>query len=785
MKFTLSWLKDHIETNADVKCITDTLINAGIEVEDVYLPKERFNNIVVGYVAGCKKHPNADKLSVCTVDDGSGELKEVVCGAPNVRKELKIVFARIDAIIPFGNFEIKKTILRGVESCGMICSSKELELGGDSEGIMELDTDLPLGENLATALSIDDPVFDVSITPNRGDLFSVRGIARELAVFGIGTLKPLDSISFDEVGAPSLEIEINDEDCPYFTGRFIEDIQMKDSPKWMKNRLNAVGQKSISAVVDITNYVCFDIGRPMHAFDADKINKKLIIKKAKNNESFKALNEETYMLTSDMMVIADKSRTLSIAGIMGGLDSGCISSTKSIFLESAYFNPKNISLTGQKLNLLSESRTRFERGVDPDLVDFGLNYATKLILKYCGGKVYEKRTAGAKPDISKTVSLSSKKLSNYTNGDKDIQSAKKALTRSGFSVLETSDETLKAASPSYRQDITCDVDLIEEVIRFYGYNSVKTTSLPLKNPILKTKDKESISKEALLKGGMCELYTLPFVNKEKSVLFGHGIEVLNPINSDLEILRPSTLISLLNCLKEHENKSISNLAFFEVTHNFQNINGIIRQPLTASGVRSQKTHKRHWKCKERDVDVFDVKADVLNALSLYNIKSYKVINDAPIYYHPSRKGSIAQGNTILAYFGEIHPRILSKWDLKGPVVAFEILLDNIRLNLKKVKESPLFSSYQPVTRDFSFVIDISVSAEAIINTIYKIDPKIVQDVLVFDIYKDSSLPKNKQSLSFCVTLQAQNKTLTENDLNNFQDNVIKKIKTLFDGDLRE
>lgn len=786
MKFTYTWLQEHLDTNFSISEIADALLGLGLEVENIENCGEKFNGFFIGYVEKVETHPNADRLNLCQINDGQG-IYQVVCGAKNVREGLKIAFARPGAIIPSTGQPLKTNTIRGIESQGMICSAEELLLEENSEGILELNIALPVGLSLSAALEEDETIIHVSLTPNRSDCFSVRGIARDLAAAGYGILKPLNFHSIKEEFSCPIKVTLEDEACPYFTGRMITGLKNGPSPLWLKKRLELSGQRSISAVIDITNYICLTLGQPLHAFDASKIHKSLRIGLTIGGEKFLALNEQTYPLSSGMIAVKDHSEIISLAGIMGGKNTGCNNHTTEIFLEAAYFNPSHIAQAGQTLSLLSESRTRFERGIDPKGISKALNWATELILKYCGGSSSSRVTVGKPPVNSQSITLTQEKLTQIS-GDPNIvlEQAKTTLEKLGLEILYQDVDKITVVSPSWRHDLKLDVDLIEEILRIKGYQHIPCLNLPPQSSFTPCKTDRLIRK-TLCQKGLDEIYSWSLTESKLAFPFTteKEINLTAPLTQEMAVLRPSLLIGLLKALSVNQAKSQPNGSFFEIAHTFKNCEKEISEHKSASGVRSQLSGPRNWLCSPRSVDCFDVKSDVIDVLSSLNVKGFQIENCGPSYYHPGRRGTFKQGSKSLAYFGEIHPKILSLFHLIGPVVAFEILLENISPFIGPSKIKPLdLSPFQPVTRDYCFIIPETVEASSIIKTVKKTENTLIKDIQIFDVYDGDRIEKGKKSIALEILLQASDRTLNEEDLKTFSQKIVEAVAKNCQGILR-
>ena len=789
MKFTLSWLKDHLDTTASLTQICDTLVRLGLEVEGIEDPAAKLKGFVVAHVAERDKHPNADRLSLCKIDDGSGKLLQVVCGAPNVRQGLKIAFAREGTVIPITGQTLKKGVIRDVESNGMICSARELLLGEDSDGIMELDDSLKPGQDLAQALGVNDAIIELSITPNRSDCFGIRGIARDLAAAGLGTLKPLTykktTGSFD---SPVSIIIEDSQACPDFQGFYIRGITNGQAPEWARRRLEAVGQRSINAAVDMTNYVTIDLGRPLHVFDAGRIDTTLSVKAAQGTESFAALNDKDYTLSSGMTVITSGDNVVSLGAIMGGRESGASTTTTDLFIESALWDPIRVAHTGRELQILSDARTRFERGVDPRSQEFGLDAAAALILDWCGGQASHRVVATHKngtPAISQpsSIVLTHDRLKSLSGFDVPLTQASDILKSLGFDVTLTSDQ-LTATAPSWRLDIEGSADLIEEVLRIIGYDNIPATPLPQIAAKATLPSKRYVAQRALAARGLNECQTWAFVSEEKANLFGGQAPHLmleNPISVELKVMRPSILPNLIEATLRNHNRDLKNSRLFEVANQFSDKG----QFLMASGLRSHKNHDRHWESTQRDVDAFDAKADALAILTTLGLSesSVQIEQSALNYYHPGRSGTIRQGNRILGYFGEIHPRTLKNMDIDFPVTAFEVFLDLLP-DVKIKKTIATLSNLQSLTKDFAFVVDRNLPADKITTAISKVDRKLISGVQVFDVYAGDKMDSDKKSIAVEVRIEPTEATLTDDEIHGLMNKIIEQVQKATGGVLR-
>lgn len=786
MKFTLSWLKDHLETDADAAEIAAKLTSIGLEVETVEDVGARLKAFVVGHVVSAQKHPNADKLKLCMVDDGSGAPIQVICGAPNAHTGMKGVFARPGTIIPVSGEALKIGTIRGIESRGMLCSARELQLGDEHDGIIELPSDAKIGEPVAKALGLTDPLIDVSLTPNRGDAASVYGIARDLAASGLGNLKDsaLTPVAgkFPSPKSIALNFKSDTADaCPLFAGRLVRNVKNGPSPKWVQERLKAVGLRPISALVDVTNLVSLDRGRPLHVFDADKLRGNLQARLAREGEQLLALDGKTYTLDSQMTVIADDAAARGIAGVMGGEDTGCSDRTTNVFIESAYFDPIRTARTGQKLDVISDARYRFERGVDPEFVVPGLELATKLILEWCGGEASEVVVAGAPPNWRRTINFDPTYVARLGGLEVPMTETISILKRLGFVVA--GGPVLQVIPPSWRSDVHGKADLVEEVVRLYGINHVPSAPLSRANAVAKPtltllQRRTRAVRRMLAARGFNETISFAFIPRADARLFGGGDEareVENPIASDLDALRPSVLPSLLAAAKRNEARGFNDLLLFEIGAQYQSgMPGA--QELVVAGIRVGQG-ARSWTKSAHPSDTFDAKADMLAAIetAMGASMTAPVRLGAPSWYHPGRSGTLELGSKVLAYFGDLHPKILAAFDLKGPVCGFEVLLDALPVAKAKSKARPVFtpSPFQAIERDFAFLVDAKVGADEVLRATKGAERNLIEAVTLFDVYEGKGVPDGKKSLAISVRIQPRDKTFAEAEI----DAIVQKIIT--------
>ncbi|MDA9091948.1 phenylalanine--tRNA ligase subunit beta [Pelagibacteraceae bacterium] len=791
MIITFPWLKEHLNTKANERKILDQLTNIGLEVESVKENSGNLNEFKIAKILKTEKHPNADKLKICDVSLGSGAVVKVVCGASNARDGLVTVYAPPGATIPKSNLKLKVVSIRGVESSGMLCSESELNLSDESHGIIELKSkEKDVGKSYFK--SKGEKVIDISITPNRPDCLGVRGIARDLAASGLGNFLNLKKNSFKQNFKQPIKISISkekDQGCLMFGSCYIKGIKNKESPLWLKEKILALGLKPISAVVDITNYVMFDLNRPLHAYNADKINKELIVRNSKTGESFEALDKKEYKLDNGMCVITDKKGILGLGGIIGGVTTSTEQDTKNILLESAYFLPASIRKSSKKLNIITDAKYRFERGIDPNSIMEGLEIATGLILKICGGSASKFLIAGSNIKKNKVINLDIEKFKDVIGIPISNQEVNKILTSLGCKI-KISKKAIKAEVPSWRPDISQDIDLIEELIRIKGFDKIELIKPE------KSRDKETLnfkqklfhlSQRALASKGYMETVTWSFTDSKIDKEFAKGekeIKIFNPISSDLNVLRRSIFSNLAIHLKKNQDRGNEDLSLFEVGPTFFGKNPGEQQTVVGA-IKSGAVNRKNWLEKLRNVDVFDIKSDTIRTLVELGINENDLyISDkTKNCYHPGRSGAInlkSQNGPYLAYFGELHPAIISNLDFKEKnIYGLEIFLKNIPQPNKKIrisKENYIASDFQKSERDFAFVIDKSFKAGELESIIKKLDSSIIKKVTTFDIFEGQNIPEGKKSIAINVVMQAADKTLTEKDLDQVSEKIISTVK---------
>ena len=805
MKFTLSWLKDHLDTEASLDTIAETLTRIGLEVEGVEDKAAALKPYVVARILTAEQHPNADRLRVCTVETGAGAPVQVVCGAPNARAGLVTVFAPPGTYVPGKAITLSVGTIRGVESHGMLCSGSELGLGEDHDGILELPAEAPVGQGYALYAGLDDPVIEINLTPNRPDCTSVHGIARDLAATGIGTLKHEAQPSVRGEGPCPVEIGLSfaPEDrhlCPLFALRLVRGVKNGPSPAWMQARLRAIGLRPINALVDITNYVTFDRGRPLHVFDAAKVSGSVTVRRAQDGESLLALDGRTYTLTDDTVVIADQAGVESIAGIMGGQASGCDETTTDVLIESALWDPANIAQSGRRLGIITDARYRFERGVDPAFTLPGLDLATRLVIDLCGGTPSEAKIAGEPPDSERIIDFPWTEVRRLAGIELPQIEIKLILETLGFHVSGTGDR-VKVSTPSWRPDVEGKADLVEEVIRIAGLDRIEPKPLPrlagIGRPLLTVMQKRTrIAKRALASRGLMEAVTWSFVPHADAELFGGGgadLVLANPIASELSDMRPSLVPGLLRAAQRNADRGYPDAALFEVGQCFAT-DEPEGQSIRAAAVRRGSAilagAGRHWDGATKNVDVFDAKADALALLGVLGVPTggLQVTAGGPSWLHPGRSGTLRFGpKSEIGWFGEVHPRTLQALDLKGSLVAFEIVLDALPLpkhKPTKAKPALALSEFQPLSRDFAFVVGRDVPAGDIVKAAQGAERKLVTGVEVFDLYEGTGVPEGSKSVAIAVRLQPLERTLTDAEIEAVSAKIVAEVSRRTGATLR-
>ncbi len=801
MKFTLSWLKEHLETEASLEEIVDKLTMIGLEVEHVEDKAKELAPFIVARVVSAEKHPNADKLKVCMVDAGDGALVQVVCGAPNARAGMMGVFARPGTHIPGTGLDLKIGAIRGVESHGMLVSAREMGISEDHAGIIELPADAPLGRPFAANLGLDDPVIQIAVTPNRADCLGVHGIARDLAATLIGTLK--DSHLKPIRGGFACPVKVKIENpslCPAFALRLIRGVKNGASPEWLQKRLRAIGLRPINILVDITNFLTFDRARPLHVFDAAKVNGDLVVRAAKKGEKLLALDGRTYELDSEACVIADNNGVESLAGIMGGEASGCSDATTDVLVESALWNPINIATTGRQLGINSDARFRFERGVDPAYTVAGLDLATKLIVELCGGTPSEIVITGKIPDHERIIDFPLSEPRRLAGLETKVEETKRVLTALGFSIAGSGDR-VRIAVPSWRSDVEGKADIVEEIVRILGIDRVPSISLKrgsaARQTVLTTLQKRTRSaKRALAASGLLEAITWSFISKKQAELFGGGtsaLELANPIAADLSDMRPSLLPGLALAAQKNTDRGYTDVALFEVGQIFLGdrpqdqliaVASLRRAAAKVSGTG------RYWAGSASNVDVFDAKSDALEILAACgaSVDKLQIVPKGPSYLHPGRSGTVQLGpKNVIAIFGELHPAILEELGVEGPMAVAEVFLDRIpepRTKPTRTKPPLVLSQFQPISRDFAFIVDRDVTAAEIVAAAQGADKTLLTSVDVFDLYEGKGIGDGKKSIAIAVTLQPREKTFTDAEIETVASKIVEEVKKKTGGTLR-
>jgi phenylalanyl-tRNA synthetase beta chain len=800
MKFTLSWLKDHIDTSASLAEIVDALTRVGLEVESVEDPARKYDGFVVASVIKAKQHPNADRLKVCIVEAGDGPV-QVVCGAPNARTGMKSVFSPVGTYIPGKKLTLAKGVIRGVESNGMLCSAAELELSEDHDGIIELPDDAPVGVAYAQYAGLDDPVIDVAVTPNRPDATGVAGIARDLAAAGLGKLKtPAPKTyegGFDCPTRVRLDFAPADKHlCPAFALRLVRGVTNGPSPEWMQKRLRAIGLRPISALVDITNYITFDRGRPLHVFDFAKVAGDLTVRRAHPGESVLALDGKTYALDESMVAIADENGVESIAGIMGGEHSGCDETTRDVLIESALWDPTNIAQTGRKLGIMTDARYRFERGVDPDFCVPGCDLATDFVLSICGGEASRMIVACDPSTPRRPIPFPYNEVKRLLGVDIPQEEGEAILRRLGFGV-----ENGRVLVPSWRPDIQVKADVVEQILRIVGVDRAPPMPLPrlddgVPKPVLTLMQKRTrTAKRTLAALSLREAVTWSFVPKAAAELFGGGsrsLALANPIAADLSDMRPSLIPGLVAAAERNARRAISDVALFEVGQVFLGANED-DQRIAAASVRRGRAKAdadgRNWSGGGL-VDVFDAKRDAMTLLSALgaNPNAIQVVPGGPSFLHPGRAATLQFGpKTVVGWFGQLHPSTCEALDAEGPIVAFEITLDAIpapKTKPTRTKPKLIRSDFMPVERDLAFVVGETVAAADILKAAEGAERSLVAEVGVFDVYRGEGVAEGAKSIAIHVTLQPRERTLTEAEIDASISKIVAEVSKKTGATLR-
>jgi phenylalanyl-tRNA synthetase beta chain len=793
MKITTNWLREHLDTNLKENQIIEKLTDVGLEVEGVDNHSGELDSFIVAKILKAEKHPDADRLKVCDVDIGSGDPVKVVCGAPNAKEGLLTIYAPPGAVVPKNQMKLVVSKIRGVTSYGMLCSEYELNLSDKSEGITELSFskyNKKIGFNYFTKNTVN--VIDISITPNRADCLGVRGIARDLAAAGTGKLKNLKIEKLVQKNKQQISIKIikeKNQGCTTFGSCLITGVKNTESPDWLKKKIISLGQKPISAIVDITNYIMFDLNRPLHAYDADKIDKGIIVRNSKRGEKFKALDDKNYNLENDMCVITDASGVLGLGGIIGGTRSGTELDTKNVLIESAYFNPRSIRKTSKILNIDTDAKFRFERGIDPLSIELGLQRAAELIKEICGGEISKfdiQKTENTKNNLVKFDVQLFEKITGFKIDQKEMV---KILISLGFEIKKQK-KLLLLSVPSWRPDIEQEVDIVEELVRIKGYDQIKMIEpekVRKKKTLNQTQKLFHFLQRAIASKGYLEAITWSFTDSKVNQLFiesNKEIKIVNPISTDLNVLRSSIFSNLIIHLNKNLGRGFKDLSIFEIGPTFSGSQPGEQQTVV-SGLRSGKLSRQSWLEQERLVDVFDVKSDVIQSLveAGYNKDKFYIDDEAPNYYHPGKSGRIFLNKSkenVIAFFGDIHPNIIKKLDIKTEaLVGFEIFLDNIKQPKKSLKDQKTqykYSDFQKSERDFAFILDKNFKVQELVEIIANVDKVLIKSVKVFDVYEGANIPDGKKSIALNVTIQSSEKTLAEDDLKKINQLIISAVE---------
>ena len=797
MKFTLSWLKDHLDTDASVDDIAEALTDLGLEVEGVETPGDMFARFSIGKVTRAEKHPDADKLRVCTVATGAGET-QIICGAPNAREGITVVVASPGTYVPGIDTTIQVGKIRGIESHGMMCSERELELSEEHDGIIELPSGA-VGESFADWLAANDaakidPVIEIAITPNRPDALGVEGIARDLAARGLGTLKPIAPAAVPGNFPCPISVTIEDsakDGCPVFYGRVIRGVTNGPSPQWLQDRLKAIGLRPISFLVDVTNFFTFDRNRPLHVFDAAKVKGNLRVHAAQGGETLEALDERTYTLQPGMIAISDDAGIESLGGIMGGEVTGCDETTTDVFIEAAYFDTVRTAYTGRALKINSDARYRFERGIDPASAEQGVEAATRMILDIAGGEASEVIVAGEAPDVARSYRLDTDRVVSLVGMEIPAETQRATLTALGFTL-----EGDMAHVPSWRPDVLGEADLVEEVARVASLTKLKGIPMPRPRagapaPILSPLQKrEQVARRTVAELGYNECVTYSFIDKASATLFGGGDDgtmLANPISADLSHLRPQLLPGLLQAAARNQARGFADVALFEAGAAFHG-GEPGEQHGQVAGILVGRTGPRDVHGAQRPVDIYDAKADAEAVLSAMGAPAkMQILRGGESWWHPGRHGRLCLGpKKVLGIFGEIHPKVLSEMGVKGPAVGFVLYPEQIPLPRSKGASRPalVLNDLQAVERDFAFVVEEGVAALDLVNAAAGADKALIEEVRVFDEFIGGSLGEGRKSLAVTVRLQPIGETLKEKDIEAVSAKIVDKVTKATGGTLR-
>ena len=804
MKFTLAWLKEHLDTDRPLGEIADKLTMIGLEVERIEDKGKQFAPFVIARVVEARRHPNADRLQVCMVDAGDGKPIQVVCGAPNARTGMKGVFAPVGAYIPGKDMMLGVGKIRDVESRGMLVSEAELQISDNHEGIIELPDDAPVGEPYAKYAGLDDPVLEINLTPNRGDATGVHGIARDLAAADMGKFKdPAIKPVNGEFPCPvkvTLDFGATASLCPAFGLRLVRGVKNGPSPDWLQKRLRAIGLRPINALVDITNFITYDRGRPLHVFDAAKVHGNLLVRRARPGETLLALDGKTYTLDDSICVIADDDGVESLAGIMGGEATGCSATTTDVLIESALWEPQNIAQTGRKLGVNSDARYRFERGVDPAFMLPGLEFATRMVMELCGGTPSEVTLAGSVAPHERVIDFPMSELKRLAGLAVPLTEVRRVLERLGFFVAGQG-ERVKVAVPSWRPDVEGKADVVEEVVRIVGVDRVPPTPFPRgetlrKRVLTPIQLRTRKAKRALAARNLVEAVTWSFISKKQAELFGGGkpeLALANPIAADLSDMRPSLIPGLAAAAQRNADRGFPDIGLFEVGQVFRG-DQPADQFTAAAGIRRALAKPtgvgRHWSKRDGEVDAFDAKADALTALTAAGApaQALQVVPGGPAWFHPGRSGTLQIGpQNVLGHFGELHPSAIEALDAEGPLVGFEVILERIpepKAKPTRAKPALDLSPFQPVERDFAFIVERNVKAADIVRAAQSADRKLIASVSVFDLYEGKGIEPGKKSIAIAVTVQPRERTMTDAEIESLAAKIVGEVNKRTGGVLR-
>ncbi len=817
MKFTLSWLRTHLDTDATLEQITDRLTGIGLELESVTDPGQALRPFRVARIVEAVQHPNADRLRACTVDAGDGPVS-VVCGAPNARTGLTVVFAPPGSVIPGSGQILKVGEIRGVVSAGMLLSRREMGLGEDHDGILELPEDAPIGASYPDYAGLDDPVIDISVTPNRGDALSVRGVARDLAAAGLGRLKPWAPLpvagGFDSPVRWAIE---DREACPWIVGRTIRGLTNGPSPAWLQARLLSIGLRPINALVDVTNFFTVDLGRPLHVFDADRVQGGVLTLRPGAGESFRALNGRDYIADPADCVIADAAGVQSLAGVMGGEATGCTEATTAVFIECALFDPVRIALTGRRHAIVSDARQRFERGIDQALLPDALEAATHMIQTLCGGEASTVETAGAEPAWQRIATLRFERLAGLGGLAVPADMAIETLERLGFHVQSRSDESVAVTVPPWRNDVAAPIvldqapsldparaaaaaagcattepeaDLVEEVLRMQGLDTIPPMSLPRAAPVpmatlTPRQTRAARARRVLAAAGLLEAVSFSFMQGREAALFGGGdaaLRLLNPISADLDQLRPTPVASLVLAAGRNAARGLPAALLYEIGPSFT----VGAQENVAAGLFFGTTD-RHPSAPARPYGALDAKSATIAVLDALGVagESLSVTTDAPDWYHPGRSGVVRQGpKLVLATFGEVHPSVLAGLDLIGPAVAFEVFLDRMPEPKRRKKTGPELPPFQPLRRDFAFLVPAMVAADDVLRAARGAERSLITGASLFDVYQGDKVPPGQKSVGIEIVLQPRERSLTDAEIEAVSAKIVQAVAKRTGGTLR-